>query len=1125
MQEVLTAVTAAIAPEALAGEAALALALVPVQYLADKGWDTLKCFAGKILPHHPEEAFYDAFLQTLRDHEERYDPVAGRTAKTLIRELKQDKTKFYRCIHSLEVPQAMAISPAPFPAQLFAERLIEEYGLKLSEEKRKLLHAVIRDCMDGYRQTLYRTMNEKGLLLEVLRVLMDQQDRAVMFETMLSDTATRSDLILLKDALLTAVRREEQPEWCGKTLAEYDQMIRSQFCYIEFTAGFSPRINARDIRMKMSDVFVNLDCARQDGTDLNGRRDFDLASAVFRSRFNVFLGDPGCGKTTLLKKIAFDLSSPENRSQGALSGFIPLYFRLADYSRFYQTSRKGIAEYLQQTFFQHKEALFGVARRERSLVFLMDGLDEIADTPLRVRVVEEVNRFVFANPQYIYFITSRIVGYHDAALHGIFSTCRLEPLSDEKINEFVFQWHMAVEENTDDGKSEEEKREAARKAAQSLIDAIEKNSSVKRLATNPLLLTIITLIHLQGGRLPNKRVELYDICAETFLQHWINRRVESAEAILDREILIELLSRVAFYIHENYANGLIPEDDFQRQFLTYYQELFDGREYSLLKLRKECRQFIDFIRQETGIFAEKGQDENGKNLFGFLHLTFEEYFAAIEFKRRIVQSGLLLKDYISSARWREIILLCAALFGGQSGTGRFDASQFVKKILNTKELFPPMHQNLGLALRIMADDVRLLPDCEKNVWSLLEDVLREDAEMRLGKELEAMMSSVEYKDRLRQRAEQWLREGGMRCVNTVRWLLYCEDGSWDDLLLLVPDLPDFPSFLERFASIRGWPYFKRDPELVQKWANGITGYLNEHKVDCEARWSILMQLAEFISVLNCKQEIPLTQMEDRLGLEAYSFGQALPLKFHYRLGGKDLQKENMQEISKISSLVNYTPKLIVRHEIVDTKGQLSQTRLGFFTLEGNQHYFVMALISQEEAFYEYVVWDALFKEIQIGTYTEPLTKEEFIEIFRVQINHQMEGENIWLENFLDINYSSRKSNLLRAWERGWFGSWDPLALIGGSFLKEDAAFAADVREWARLHGQDAPVHALLAQMVLNRCEPEKNHVTRKALQAAISCYMEGRIPEEQRQDAYHIIAQAVQVQAPAVRRAKLSGKR
>ena len=57
MQEVLTAVTAAIAPEALAGEAALALALVPVQYLADKGWDTLKCFAGKILPHHPEEAF------------------------------------------------------------------------------------------------------------------------------------------------------------------------------------------------------------------------------------------------------------------------------------------------------------------------------------------------------------------------------------------------------------------------------------------------------------------------------------------------------------------------------------------------------------------------------------------------------------------------------------------------------------------------------------------------------------------------------------------------------------------------------------------------------------------------------------------------------------------------------------------------------------------------------------------------------------------------------------------------------------------------------------------------------------------------------------------------------------
>jgi len=76
-------------------------------------------------------------------------------------------------------------------------------------------------------------------------------------------------------------------------------------------------------------------------------------------------------------------------------------------------------------------------------------------------------------------------------------------------------------------------------------------------------------------------------------------------------------------------------------------------------------------------------------LFGFLHLTFEEYFAAIEFKRRVAQNALALKDYIPLTRWREIILLCAALLGGQSGTDRYDASQFVWKILRTKELFPP----------------------------------------------------------------------------------------------------------------------------------------------------------------------------------------------------------------------------------------------------------------------------------------------------------------------------------------------------------------------------------------------------------------------------------------------------
>jgi len=441
MQEILATVGAALTPASLAGNAALVLALIPAQFMVDLGKGKIQEFVDQVLPHRPEKAFYDAFLKTLEDHKKRHGHAADCVATQLMRELKRHNTQFYDCINSLRVPQKWISSSEPFPAQLFAGKLIGKYRLDLTPENQRLLCAIIHDCMNDYRKAVYHVMNEKGILLQALQVLMNLQDQAALFERMLSNTASQADLLILKDELLAAVRQKDASGSQGKSLEEYDQMIMSQYCYIEFTAGFSPRINARDIRMKMSDVFINLECMNQDPavSSLNVKGDFDMASAVLRSRFNVFLGYPGCGKTTLLKKIAYDLSSPKNRAGGFLSNFIPLYFRLAEYSRFYQDTHKGITEYLQQTFYQHKRSLFDITQRERSLIFLMDGLDEIADTPLRIQVVEQVNEFVFANPQYIYFITSRIVGYHDAALNGIFSTYRLEPLSDEKIKAFVYQ--------------------------------------------------------------------------------------------------------------------------------------------------------------------------------------------------------------------------------------------------------------------------------------------------------------------------------------------------------------------------------------------------------------------------------------------------------------------------------------------------------------------------------------------------------------------------------------------------------------------------------------------------------------------------------------------------------------
>lgn len=84
-----------------------------------------------------------------------------------------------------------------------------------------------------------------------------------------------------------------------------------------------------------------------------------------------------------------------------------------------------------------------------------------------------------------------------------------------------------------------------------------------RLASNPLLTTIIALIHYKGKKLPNKRIELYDISTETFLEHWVNLRMQMRltedSQLKDKNEIIEIMAPIAFEIHENKSNGLIEE--------------------------------------------------------------------------------------------------------------------------------------------------------------------------------------------------------------------------------------------------------------------------------------------------------------------------------------------------------------------------------------------------------------------------------------------------------------------------------------------------------------------------------------------------------------------------------------
>lgn len=216
---------------------------------------------------------------------------------------------------------------------------------------------------------------------------------------------------------------------------------------------------------------------------------------LLRKRRAVVLGDPGSGKTTLLRYVAYRLAKAQTEGgdlefanqNPELANCLPVYVRVGLYAQHLKekdpdTTLDEYAPFGCQVFQLPltPELLKAEMERGRAL-FLLDGLDEIIDTAQRREVAQRVEAFARTCPSCPIVITSRIVGYREAPLSGEFSQFTISPFSEPEIRRFAENWYQAL---------------GMPNNASALVDAILGNESIRRLASNPLLLTVIALIRL-----------------------------------------------------------------------------------------------------------------------------------------------------------------------------------------------------------------------------------------------------------------------------------------------------------------------------------------------------------------------------------------------------------------------------------------------------------------------------------------------------------------------------------------------------------------------------------------------------------------------------------------------------
>ena len=161
------------------------------------------------------------------------------------------------------------------------------------------------------------------------------------------------------------------------------------------------------------------------------------------------------------------------------------------------------------------------------------------------------------------------------------------------------------------------------------------------MAGNPLLLSLMALIHYTGSELPPKRGELYEQCVRTLVDRW--ERVKNPNK-KEKTVLDQLQPHITAGDAERYlaavafaaqkadaarreedadALGSIPEDVACGRILPLrLRDRGDGNEQLAAE---DTHTFLSYVRERAGLLLWRGA-----RTYAFVHRSFQEYLAAYQ---------------------------------------------------------------------------------------------------------------------------------------------------------------------------------------------------------------------------------------------------------------------------------------------------------------------------------------------------------------------------------------------------------------------------------------------------------------------------------------------------------------
>ncbi|HEY1350937.1 MAG TPA: NACHT domain-containing protein [Ktedonobacteraceae bacterium] len=403
-----------------------------------------------------------------------------------------------------------------------------------------------------------------------------------------------------------------------------------------------------------------------------------LIGVLEQAHFLVLLGGPGSGKSTATKHLAWSHVAASQSSPLAsppvprLAGNpLPLRIELRLFNEERKRANHGFLSFATEVLLKREGVeinpqMFKELLMRRDMILIFDGLDEVGTLEERLALVNEIEHFALHYPGNRVLVTSRPVGYDLARFsHPLFFHAEVQAFNDEQIQQFLTNWYTSVLRLSPIPHQDQEEMDL-------LLATLKENSRLHRLAENPLLLTVITALH-RYERLPDRRVQVYDRCADLLLETWAklkgtHKRWQNMKMIKDEQYAC--VAYLGFILHERLQEETGEKEDqtvdVTARFLRKKVEDFlrqRGLIAEVAEQQAEARRFIELVQEEAGLIVERGTDESGEALYSFVHRTFQEYFAAADIYERYQQEedpeiiSEFLREHLHDPHWQEVIML------------------------------------------------------------------------------------------------------------------------------------------------------------------------------------------------------------------------------------------------------------------------------------------------------------------------------------------------------------------------------------------------------------------------------------------------------------------------------------